>query len=307
MYHWLPFTTAVLCPTIIWECNYFFFKSCQDTVFDFILYQSICGQCLSSPILQCQNLGERGVKSLHPFQPLSLPYHQLPASLTKPSLSKYFFLVELLWILPSLSADASALKSASGFPDTSQFSVCLWRGSMSSSSPSCSQPLSYKDVKLRKCRYPQLPCLLHLPTFCNGSGCAEKSHGDQYWEHSCTGTDAEGTEGVWCLQTLRQTGTPRRTGKQVTPFRILNLRNVWTHTESVCIYIALIPDAVPESNMKLCFGFTRKEVVGLISTCIVNLKQREQKQLFSRWKIYIQSETAIHSALRIGGGKVIIQ
>lgn len=149
----------------------------------------------------------------------------------------------------------------------------LRRGSMSSSSPSCTQPLSYKDVKLRKCRYPRLPCLLHLPTFCNGSGCAEKSHGDQYWEHSCAGTDAEGTEGVWCLQTLRQTGTPRRTGKQVTPFRILNLRNVWTHTESVCIYIALIPDAVPESNMKLCFGFTRKEVVGLISTCIVNLKQ----------------------------------
>lgn len=124
MYHWLPFTAAVLCPTIVWECNYFFFKSCQDTVLDFILYQSICGLGLSSPILQCQNLGERGVKSLHPFQSLSLPYHQLSASLTRPSLSKYFSLLELLWILPSLSADASALKSASGFPDTSQFSVC---------------------------------------------------------------------------------------------------------------------------------------------------------------------------------------
>lgn len=70
----------------------------------------------------------------------------------------------------------------------------------------------------------------------------------------------------------------------------------------MCVYIALIPDAVPESNMQLCFGFTRKEVVGLISTCTVNLKQHEQKQLFSRWKISIQFETVIHSALRIGGG-----
>lgn len=77
-------------------------------------------------------------------------------------------------------------------------------------------------------------------------------------------------------------------------------------TQSQCVYIALIPDAVPESSMKLCFGFTRKEAVGLISTCTVNLKQHEQKQLFSTWKIYIQSETAIHSALRTVGGKVII-
>lgn len=47
----------------------------------------------------------------------------------------------------------------------------------------------------------QLPHLHHLPTFGHGGGCAEKAHGDQYREHSCAGTDAEGSEGGWCLQT----------------------------------------------------------------------------------------------------------
>lgn len=106
---------------------------------------------------------------------------------------------------------------------------------MSPSSPYCTKSVSCKDMKLKTSRHPQIPWLLHLPTFSNGSGCAEKAHGDQYWEHSCAGTDAEGAEGVWCLQTLRQTGT-LRAGKEVTPFRILNLRNVWNHTEPVCIY-----------------------------------------------------------------------
>lgn len=192
----------------------------------------------------------------------------------------------------------------SGFPDTLQcpkalFPDCPMEGShVISFSPLYPVHL-LQDVKLRKCRHPQLPYSLHLPTFGNGSGCAEEARSDEYWEHSCAGTDAEGAEDGWCLQTLRQTGT-LRTGKKATPFRILNLRNVWSHTESVCIYIALIPDAVPESSMKLCFGFTRKEVVGLISTCTVNLKQCEQKQLFSRWKICIQYETVIYSALRMG-------
>lgn len=95
----------------------------------------------------------------------------------------------------------------------------------------------------------------------------------------------------------------------------LEKSNTFQDTESskclnphtLCIYIALIPKAVPESYMKLCFGFTRKEVVGLISTCTANLKQHEQKQLFSRWKICIQSETVVHSGLRIEGGEIIIQ
>lgn len=250
-------------------------------------------------------MGRRWVKSLHPFKHLS-PLCQLPTSLTRPGLSRYFPLHELLWVLSSLSADAFALKSVSDLPDTSQSprphsQTVLWRDPMSS--PLVPSPC---PAKMWKWEIVDTPSYLHLPTFGSGGGCAEKAHGDPCWEHSCTGTDADGAGSIWCLQTLRQTGT-LRTGKMVTPFRILNLRNVWTHTESVCIYIAVIPDAVPESNMKLCFGFTRKEVVGLISTCIVNLKQHEQKQLFSRWKIYIQSETAIHSALRIGGGEVIIQ
>lgn len=96
--------------------------SCEDSVllFNFILYQSILGQGLSSSVLQCKNLGQRGVAFLHPPKPL-YPYYQLPTtSLTRPGLSTHFFLLELLGILPSISTDATSLKSVSDFPDTSR-------------------------------------------------------------------------------------------------------------------------------------------------------------------------------------------
>lgn len=168
--------------------------SCEDSALffqsHFISVHFGAGFILS--VLQCKNSRWR-VEFLHAFKPLYPCYQLSQLHLQGLVIQDLFFLLELLWMLPSVPADSTALKSVSGFPDILQctktslplvlcvtllYLVCFLQG--------------YETEN--KSRTPDT-CLLHLPTFSNGSGCAEKAHGDQYWEHSCAGTGWR----CWCL------------------------------------------------------------------------------------------------------------
>lgn len=147
--------------------------------FNFILYQPIWGRGFFSSAVQEFRM-KRSSFSIHSnFYIHIISCQQLHSpSLICQSLSYFLHYPE------SCPASLQMLLLYS-FPDTLQSPktlspYCLWRGPMSSPSPSCTQSISCKDVKPRKCRHPQLPVLLHLPTLDNGSGCAEKAHGDQY-------------------------------------------------------------------------------------------------------------------------------
>lgn len=125
--------------------------SCEDSVL-FVQSHFISvyfGAGLSS-VLQCNNVG-RKVEFLHPFQSL-YPCYQLPTtSLTGPGLSKSFFICELPWILPSLSTDATALKSASSFPDTLWCPKTLFPGCPMEGFHVSSLSLLYLDHRLQRC------------------------------------------------------------------------------------------------------------------------------------------------------------
>lgn len=126
--------------------------SCEDSVL-FVQSHFISvyfGAGLSSSVLQCNNVG-RKVEFLHPFQSL-YPCYQLPTtSLTGPGLSKSFFIRELPWILPSLSTDATALKSASSFPDTLWCPKTLFPGCPMEGFHVSSLSLLYLDHRLQRC------------------------------------------------------------------------------------------------------------------------------------------------------------
>lgn len=212
---------------------------CEDSVlfveFHFISVHFGAGLIFLSCAVQEFRVRRSRISS---FKPL-YPDCQLPTtSPTGPGLSKPFFLVELLWILPGPSADAFALKSESGLPDTSWCPKTIfpaWRGPMSSPPPCYTQSLSCKKVKPRKWRHPQLPCLLYLPTFGHGAGCAEKAHGDQYREHSCAGMDAEGSEGgdAYRLKDKQElSGLEKR--RHLSGYWIFEM---FEPTQSQCVYI----------------------------------------------------------------------
>lgn len=113
--------------------------SCEDSVlfveFHFISVHFGAGLIFFSCAVQEFRVRRSRISS---FKPL-YPHCQLPTtSPTGPGLWKPFFLAELLWILPGPSADASALKSESGLPDTSWCPKTIfpaWRGPMSSPPP----------------------------------------------------------------------------------------------------------------------------------------------------------------------------
>lgn len=118
--HWQLFATSIFYPDTWWEGT-FALVSCEDAVLffqsHFISVHFGAGFIFS--VLQCKNSRWR-VEFLHAFKPLYPCYQLSQLYLQGLFFQDLFFLLELLWMLPSGPADSSAPKSVSGFLDTLQ-------------------------------------------------------------------------------------------------------------------------------------------------------------------------------------------